>query len=98
MLSHDENRGRTGRLLSIPEVADFCGLSSRSINRAILDGDLRAAKLRSRWRIRPDDLDTWVKSSERIAPVAGRPVGLRPTHGQRSAHSMRRALDEERSG
>ena len=51
------------RLLTIPEVAELCHLSERSVNRAILDRELRATKLRSRWRIHPDDLAACVNAS-----------------------------------
>ena len=46
-----------GRLLSPEEVARTCGLSRRAVYRAIARGELRAARLCNRLRVRPDELD-----------------------------------------
>lgn len=91
------DRDATTRLLSIPEVAEMCGLSDRSINRAILDGELRAMKLRSRWRIHPDDLDRWVESSAWNPPAAAQRAHPRAIQRQAPAHSLRRLFEEEAS-
>jgi excisionase family DNA binding protein len=49
-------------LLTVEEVARICGLSEWAIRRAIDDGELPASKLRSKWRIRPTDLEAWFES------------------------------------
>lgn len=50
------------QLLTVEDVARICGLSEWAIRRAIDDGDLSASKLRSKWRIRPTDLEEWIES------------------------------------
>jgi excisionase family DNA binding protein len=50
-------------LLSPEQVAGICGLSRRAVYRAIARGELAAARLCNRLRIRPDDLDRWISQS-----------------------------------
>ena len=52
-----------GRLLTAGEVAELAQLSIKAVYRAIEDGELSAAKLRGRLRIRRCDFDTWVAAS-----------------------------------
>ena len=68
-------------LLSPEDVAHRCGLSRRAVYRAIERGELRASRLCSRLRIRPEDLDAWiaangVEPAERVGP----PPPLTPAH------------------
>jgi excisionase family DNA binding protein len=74
------------RLLAPNEVASLCGLSRKAVYRAIERGELRASRLCSRLRIRPDDVDRWIEAAQ-VEPAAAsepRPVrasapnGLRP--------------------
>ena len=95
MGSNDADRRSTIRLLPIPEVAELCGLSARSINRAILDGELRATKLRSRWRIHPDDLNRWVESSVPDPPAVTPYSRMRAKHRHTPAHSLRKLFEED---
>lgn len=44
------------------------GFSTKTIYRALWDGELVAAKRRRRWRIRPDALTAWIEG-ERPADV-----------------------------
>jgi len=97
MGGNDEGGRSPVRLLSIPQVAELCGLSDRSINRAILDGELRGVKLRSRWRIHPDDLAEWVQSSVSDQPVAGQRPSPRAIHRHAPAHSLRRLFEEDQA-
>lgn len=46
-------------LLSPEDVALRCGLSRKAVYRAIDRGELKASRLCSRLRIRPEDVDTW---------------------------------------
>lgn len=46
--------------MSVAEVARFCGLSEKAVRRAIDEGELPASKLRSRLRVRPEDVDAWI--------------------------------------
>jgi excisionase family DNA binding protein len=64
-------------LLSPEDVAAQCRLSRKAVYRAIERGELRASKLCSRLRIRPDDLDTWIEGN-RLKKAT--PDALRPTH------------------
>lgn len=81
---------REGRpLLTVEDVADGCGLSMKAIYRAIDRGELRAAKLCSRLRVRPEDLDAWIERStlDRStipAVVEARPMRFAATNGLRA--------------
>jgi excisionase family DNA binding protein len=58
-------------LLTIRDVAAACKLSETAVRRAIADGELPAAKLRSRMRITREDFNAWI-ASQRQAPA--RPI------------------------
>jgi len=81
-------------LLSPEDVATQCGLSRKAVYRAIERGELRASKLCSRLRIRPDDLDTWIEAS-RLEKTA--PGDRRPTHVP-AAKGLRALLGDSRPG
>ena len=49
------------KLLDIPGVADLCGVSEKTVRRWIGTGELPAAKLGSQWRIRPRDLEDFIR-------------------------------------
>lgn len=51
------------RLLTVNDVAEATGLSPNAVYRAIWDGELRAAKLRGRLRVKLADLDAWIDSN-----------------------------------
>ena len=48
-------------LLNIPAVAAICGVSEKTIRRWIEAKDLPAARLGNQWRIRPRDLDDFIR-------------------------------------
>ena len=48
-------------LLTIPEAATVCHVSEKTIRRWIADKELPAAKLGSQWRIRPKDLELFIR-------------------------------------
>jgi len=58
------------RLLTVPEVAQMCGLSEKSIRRAIERGELHAMKLCSRLRIAPEDVAAWYRGNIVTTPDA----------------------------
>jgi excisionase family DNA binding protein len=62
------NTEQTEDLLSPEDVARRCGLSRRAVYDAIRRGELPAARLCSRVRISPADLDGWLASS-RVRPT-----------------------------
>lgn len=49
------------RLMTIPDAAEFLRVSTKTIRRWISRGDLPAAKLGLQWRIRPQDLQRFVR-------------------------------------
>ena len=59
--------------LSIEGAAARSGFSKKTLYRAIAAGELKAAKVRCRWRIAVQDLEAWLLPS----PMVGRPVALR---------------------
>ena len=48
-------------LLNIPTVATICGVSEKTVRRWINASELAAAKLGGQWRIRPRDLDDFIR-------------------------------------
>ena len=84
-------------LLSPEQVARICGLSRRAVYRAITRGDLAAARLCNRLRIRPEDLDRWI--SESVEPRPGKQPGVLPRTAPPTRGSLRLMLDDmSRSG
>jgi excisionase family DNA binding protein len=61
-----------GRILTLEDVAGLVQLSTRTVRRAILSGDLEASQLTPRrggWRIREAAVDDWLaRRSNRIHP------------------------------
>jgi excisionase family DNA binding protein len=88
------------RLLTIPEVADMCGLSQKSIRRAIDRGDLLAMKLCSRMRIAPDDVAAWYRGNL-VVPIETAALFADPRGGRRrrvrppAIGGLREMLDEQ---
>lgn len=52
---------RPERLLTIPDVADLHQVSEKTVRRWIEARELPAAKLGNQWRIRPRDLEIFVR-------------------------------------
>ena len=48
-------------LFTIPDVADICRVSTKTVRRWIAAGDLVAMRLGSQWRIAPEDLDRFMR-------------------------------------
>jgi len=48
-------------LFDIPAVASICGVSLKTVRRWITTQELPAAKLGNQWRIRPRDLDDFIR-------------------------------------
>src|SRR4051794_22850369 len=79
-------------LLSPEQVARICGLSRRAVYRAIARGDLAAARLCNRLRVRPEDLDRWISGSVESRSVPQPDVIPSPTPPPRG--SLRSMLDD----
>ena len=62
--------------LSIKEAAAQSGFSTKTLYRAIAAGELRAKKVRSRWRIAVSDLEAWLQLPLPTLTLA-RPVAVR---------------------
>ena len=60
--------------IDIKEAAARSGFSTKTLYRAIKAGELRAKKVRSRWRIAVSDLEAWLRLP---APAAARPAAVR---------------------
>ena len=77
----------TDRPMTVDEVALFCGVSAKTVRRAIERGDLEAARLgdHGALRVRPDAIDEWLarRSTRRttrqaeVAPVLPVAIGGR---------------------
>ncbi len=48
-------------LLDIPAVAKVCGVSTKTVRRWIERRELPASRLGAQWRIRPRDLEHFIK-------------------------------------
>jgi len=47
--------------MTIDQVAEMCRVSEKTVRRWIASAELPAAKLGNQWRIRPRDLDDFVR-------------------------------------
>lgn len=73
-----------GSALAPDEVAAHCGLSRKAVYRAIERGELRAFRLCSRLRIRPEDLNAWLNAHAVGQPARdSRPARQPPESGLR---------------
>jgi excisionase family DNA binding protein len=83
-----------GALLSPEDVARTCGLSRRAIYRAIARGELQAARLCNRLRVRPADLGRWI-SEQTVATESADVTPIRPAR-RFPPGSFRAMLDDSR--
>lgn len=79
-------------LLSPEEVADHSGLSRRAIYRAIESGEIPATKLRSRWRLYPEDVEAWWARNRKTAP--NRPARIQRLRALPAENGLRRLLSQ----
>lgn len=82
-------------LLSPEDVALRCGLSRKAVYRAIDRGELKASRLCSRLRIRPEDLDTWF---DRNCVAVDRPAWPTDRTNLPAADGLRSLLHERGNG
>lgn len=83
-----------GELLSPEDVAILCGLSRKAVYRAIERGELRAARLCSRLRVRAEDVDRWIDGCIVSVPASVAPVPVPSRVG--AANGLRARLDSAR--
>lgn len=82
----------TYSLLSPEDVARRCGLSRKAVYRAVARGELRAARIVSRLRIDPCDVEAWIRAN--VVDVADPPPAA-PTRPRLPASiGLRRLLPE----
>lgn len=96
----DASESALRELLSPEEVANTCHLSRRAVYRAIARGELQAARLCHRLRIRPADVERWISAHavSRSARPASRPARSSSTPSERgSLRAMLDRSDEEES-
>lgn len=73
-----------GKFISKGEAAETLGLSTSTIERIILDGELPVYKFRGQCRISRDDLDTYISRCRRVAAKAApAPAARRATRGSK---------------
>ncbi len=65
-------------LWDITRVAEYLGVSERTVYNRVRSGELPAIKVGRLWRIRPSDLEAWMRGSQRApsADVAPTPIAL----------------------
>lgn len=61
------------KVLSLEEVAKLLGVSERTIRREVKAGKLRAFRVGSQLRFRPESVDEYMKNQE-IAPGSRTPI------------------------
>ena len=49
-------------LLSLAEAADMAGISIRALSEYVRSGDLEATKIKGQWRIRPEDMKSFLET------------------------------------
>lgn len=82
----------TDSLLSPEDVARRCGLSRKAVYRAVARGELRAARIVSRLRIDPHDVEAWIRAN---VVEADDPPPPAPTRSRLPASiGLRRLLPE----
>jgi excisionase family DNA binding protein len=71
-------------LLTVAEVADRCRVHPKTVMRAIARGELEALRLgeRGAYRIRPEDLDSWLDARVVRPPRFARRVGCRSSRSR----------------
>jgi len=85
-----------GSLLSAEDVARTCGLSRRAVYDAIRRGELRAFRLCSRLRVRPEDLDSWLLGNAVKAPKPAPRIPVKIRREALPSGSFRAKLQEGR--
>ena len=80
-------------LFSPEDVAAQCGLSRKAVYRAIDRGELKASRLCSRLRIRPQDVERWIAADEVAEGTGPSPM---PSAGVPSTSGLRLLLRARR--
>lgn len=51
-------------MLTLKETAEYLRISTKSARKLIQDGELNAAMIGKRWKIRPEDLQRFIRSRQ----------------------------------
>lgn len=51
-------------MLTLKETAEYLRISTKSARKLIQDGELNAAMIGKRWKIRPEDLQQFIRSRQ----------------------------------
>jgi len=62
--------------INVDDAAQRSGFCRKTIYRAIHAGELTARKVRTRWRISPDDLDAWIADGATPADTSTERVSM----------------------
>ncbi len=63
-------------LWDISRVAEYLGVSERTVYNKVRSGDLPAVKVGRLWRVRPQDIEAWL--ARRSSAGSGEPTGFVP--------------------
>jgi excisionase family DNA binding protein len=55
---------RIGKLLSVPEVADWIGFHPETVRQMAREGRIPHIKVSNRLRFRPEDIEKWLRLRE----------------------------------
>jgi excisionase family DNA binding protein len=59
-MSQVADRSRRSRMMSIRELAEFFGVSEKTVRRWIESGQLEAHRLGRQWRIAPEEIERFL--------------------------------------
>lgn len=91
----------TGRILTLDEVADLVQLSTRTVRRAILAGDLEASQLTPRrggWRVYETAVAQWMERRSNLTRSPREPAVLPAAIESRPAAPSPRAVRSAADG
>jgi Helix-turn-helix domain len=80
--------------MSVSDVAERSGFSTKTVLRALQAGELVGSKVRSRWVVWPEDFRAWIDGGRRDATTGAAVTPERGGH----AGSAERLLAIERAG
>jgi excisionase family DNA binding protein len=89
----------TESFLTPSEVLSRLRVNVKTLYRLIGDGDLPAVRVGRQWRVRPNDLETWLQHHRNGATLgpehAGGTPGSEPERKQRATPNMEGVLPQE---
>lgn len=80
-------------LLDIASVAEYLGVSERTVYNRVRAGDLPAVKVGRLWRVRTTDLEAWLGARDASVDTAGDAQHVAEAGGVPSREELERAVD-----